>query len=255
MKRKTVRGVAGVVLWLGVWQWCTTAGPLAGVAGLAPASETLAAFWRNAGDPDFWDALSQTLVMSLSGLGIAIVLGVLLGVVMGLVPVVHAILDPLIQLLRPLPPVVILPLVLLVLGPTRELGVVLASLAALWPILVQVLVGVRDVDPVALDTARAMQLSWGLTQRTVVLPSALPYLASGIRVGATVALLLSIGVGLLAGAPGLGRLILLAEQGGDAPTVFGLILWSGVIGVLFAQVLGTVEKALTRGHQPTEVSA
>ncbi|MFJ9590749.1 ABC transporter permease [Streptomyces acidicola] len=252
--RKALLGLVGIVLWLAVWQWATTAGPLAGTAGLTSASETLGASIRLAGEPDLWDALGQTLVMSLTGLGIALVLGVLLGILMGLVPAVFAALDPLIQFLRPIPPVVILPLVLLVLGPTRELGMFLATVAALWPILVQVLVGVRDVDPVALDTARAMRLNWGLSQRTVVLPSALPYLVSGARIGATAALLLSIGVGLLAGAPGLGQLILLAQQSGDASAVFALIVWSGLLGLLYAQVLKALEKLLTRGHRPSEVS-
>lgn len=251
---RLARGAVGLVVWLVVWQWFTTAGPLAHTAGLSSATQTFATSADLVGDPDFWAALGQTLVMTLTGVAIAVVVGVLLGVLMGLVPAVFAALDPIIQFLRPVPPVVILPLVLLVLGPTAELGIVLASVAALWPVLVQVLVGVRDVDPVAIDTARAMRLTWGLTQRTVVLPSAVPYLVSGIRIGATAALLLSIGVGLLAGAPGLGRLILIAQQSGDAAKVFGLIIWSGVLGLVFAALLRSLELLATRGHRPLEVS-
>ncbi|MGC0239450.1 ABC transporter permease [Arthrobacter sp. SD76] len=161
-------------------------------------------------------------------------------------------LDPMIQFLRPLPAVVILPLVLLIFGPTRELGVFLAAFGAVWPILVQVQVGVRDVDPVAIDTARAMNLSWGKTQTAVVLPSATPYIMTGVRIAASAALLLSIGAGLLGGAPGLGRRILLAQESAQSDLAFGLILWSGLLGGALALILNYAERTLVRGGRPLE---
>jgi ABC-type nitrate/sulfonate/bicarbonate transport system permease component len=180
------------------------------------------------------------------------VIGLVLGVITGMSNTANQALDPTIQFLRPLPAIVILPLALLILGPTRELGVFLALFGAIWPILVQVQVGVRDVDPVALDTARAMTLSWRKTQTAVVLPSALPYIVTGVRIAASAALLLALGAGLLGGAPGLGRRILIAQQSAQSDLAFGLILWSGVLGIALAVVLQVAEKSLVRGRRPME---
>ena len=196
----------------------------------------------------FWQIIGENLVMAASGTMIALMIGTTLGLVMGLRPSATAIFDPLVQVLKPIPPVVILPLALLALGPTRDLGVLLATIAALWPILIQVQAGARGVDPVALDTARALRLGVARTQMSVVLPSVVPYLLSGLRIGSATALMMSVGVGLLAGAPGLGRLILLAQQSGQGATVFAGTLWAGVLGLLLTVVLAVAQRAITHDN-------
>lgn len=149
---------------------------------------------------------------------------------------------------------VILPLVLLVLGPTMELGIFLAAVAALWPVLTQTQVGVRDVDPVVIDTARSLKLSWFKTQLSVVLPSALPNVVTGIRISTSLALLLAVGAGILAGAPGLGHRIVVAQLADEPDLAFGLILWSGLIGLGVALALRYAERRLFRGR-PEEAMA
>ncbi|MGO4560047.1 ABC transporter permease [Mesorhizobium sp. 2RAF21] len=245
-------GVFGFAVWLATWQWATTAGPLNGIAGVPTMSAAVGEAIALIGRQDFWLAIGETLLMALSGLAIAIVIGVGLGLFTAMTPIVNNALDPLIQFLRPLPAVVILPLALLVFGPTRDLGIFLAAFGAVWPILVQVQVGIRDVEPVMLDTARAMTLPWLKTQTAIVLPSAAPYIVTGIRIGATTALLLSIGAGLLGGAPGLGRRILLAQEAAQSDLAFGLILWSGIVGILFAGALNALERMAVRGRRPVE---
>ncbi|GAA3666911.1 ABC transporter permease [Arthrobacter ginkgonis] len=250
--RRLLLGALGIGIWLALWQWSTTGGPLSGTAGLPPATDTLGATAALAADPGFWSTIGETLAMMLAGLLAAVVLGVGLGIAMGLSSRAFAALDPTTQFLRPVPPVVLLPLVLLVVGPTRTLGIVLAAFTAVWPILVQTLVGVRGVDPVALETVRAMRLPWHLRQSSVILPSALPNIATGIRIAASSALMLAIGVGLLAGAPGLGRSILNAQQAGDGTLVFAIIIWSGLLGLATNTLLSAGERALTRNHGPRE---
>lgn len=250
--RRLLLGALGIGLWLAIWQWSTTSGPLSETAGLPAATETLQATAALAADSGFWGTIGQTLTMMLAGLLAATVLGLCLGIIMGLSKTAFAALDPSIQFLRPVPPVVLLPLVLLVVGPTSTLGVVLAAFTAVWPILVQTLVGVRGVDPVALETARAMRLPWHMRQTSVILPSALPNIATGIRIAASSALMLAIGVGLLAGAPGLGRSILTAQQAGDGTLVFAIIIWSGLLGLATNALLSAAERALTRHHGPRE---
>ncbi|MGJ3192281.1 ABC transporter permease [Paenarthrobacter sp. FR1] len=250
--RQLLLGALGIGLWLAVWEWSTTTGPLSGTAGLPTASETLQSTAALAVDPAFWGTIGQTFAMMLTGLLVAAIAGISLGILMGLSNAAFAALDPSIQFLRPVPPVVLLPLVLLVVGPTTTLGVILAAFTAVWPILVQTLVGVRGVDPVALETVRAMRLPWHMRQTSVILPSALPNIATGIRIAASSALMLAIGVGLLAGAPGLGRSILTAQQSGDGTMVFAIIIWSGLLGLATNALLTTGERRLTRNHGPRE---
>ena len=86
--------------------------------------------------------------------------------------------------------------------------------AAFWQVLVQTVYGVADVDPVVADTARSYRFSrWGVL-RYVVWPTALPFVMTGIRLAATVALVLTVTAQLIIGTPGLGQSIALAESGG-----------------------------------------
>ena len=248
-------GMCGFAIWLAVWQLATTSGPLAGVSGIPTMADAVSEGIRVVGDGDFWTAIAQTLGMALAGLVIAIALGVSIGLATAISEGVNAAFDPTIQFLRPLPPIVVLPLLLMVLGPTFSFGIALAALGAIWPILVQVQVGIRDADPVMLDTARAMNLPWCRVQTAIVLPNAAPYIITGIRIGATFALLLAIGAGLLGGAPGLGHRILIAQEALQSDLAFGLILWSGILGTILAQVLNSVEKLILRGRRPLEGDA
>ena len=245
-------GAAGVAIWLATWQWFTTAGPLAGIRGIPTMTGAISESIGLLDNPLFWSAIGETISMAFIGLLIALVIGLALGLATGMSGRTNEALDPTIQFLRPLPAVVILPLALLIFGPTRELGIFLAAFGAVWPIVVQVQAGVRDVDPVPLDVARSLTLSWQKTQTAVVLPSATPYILTGVRIAASAALLLAIGAGLLGGAPGLGRMILIAQEVANSELAFGLILWSGVIGLALAMLLKLAEDLLVRGRRPME---
>lgn len=244
-----VRGLGGFVLWLGLWQLLTTTGPLADTRGLPTALGTLQSASELVGDSAFWSAVGTTFKDVLTAMVIVIVLGTSVGVAMGLWKTVEWLLEPSSQFLRPIPAVVLLPLVLLIYGPTSELAVALAVLGGVWPVLIHAQIGVRSVDPVALDTGRAMGLPWHLRQTAIVLPSALPSFVTGVRIASSLTLMLTIGAGVLGGSPGLGQTIMLAQQTGDAERVFAILLWAGVIGVALNGVLSGIEKRLHRGRR------
>lgn len=252
--RMAVGGLVGCLSWVCLWQFATTVWPFAEVPGLPTA---FAAFERAATlgvEREFWSAVAATLVMALIGLAAALVGGVSIGVITGLSRFADELLDPTVQFMRALPPVVILPLVLLVLGPSSQLGIFLAAFAAVWPVLVHTQVGVRDVDPVALDAARSLSLGWMKTQWSVVLPSALPNITTGARIAASNAVLLAIGCGLLAGSPGLGSSIAVAQRSDQPDLAFALILWGGVLGLAIAQTLKAVESRTVHGRPVEELT-
>ena len=95
----------------------------------------------------------------------------------------------------------------------------------------QTLYGVQDVDPVATDTARSFGFSRAQRLLRVTLPSAVPYIATGLRIASAVALILAVTAELVIGAPGLGREINLARQGGNVELMYALIIATGLLGL------------------------
>ncbi|MEV7289612.1 ABC transporter permease subunit [Streptomyces sp. NPDC093252] len=247
--RGIVLGGVGIGLWLVIWGWATTAGPFGDTPGLSTVHDTFSTAVDLATRPSFWSAVVVTVWISLLSLAIALLIGTAVGASTGYSQSVFAVLDPTLQFLRPLPPVVLIPLLVLTVGPSAQLAVILATLGATWPILIQVRAGVQATDPVALETARALKLSWWRTQFNVVLPSAFPFAATGVRIGAATSLMLTIGAGILVGTPGIGRLVATAQETGQVSTVFAVILWTGFLGMAYATALGAIERIATVNHR------
>ncbi|MCA2217407.1 ABC transporter permease [Jidongwangia harbinensis] len=213
-----------------------------------PTSRVLAAAGEQVGRPAFWAALADTLLTWGTGLGIAVVAGVGAGVLIGAVPFLRAATATTVEFLRPIPSVALIPLVIVLYGSTIRSTVVLVVYAAFWQVLVQVLYGVADLDPVARDTARSYRLGRRLQLRYLLWPTALPYVLTGIRLAAAVALILAVTGELVIGSPGLGKEIDLAQQGGAVPAVYALILVTGLLGVLANVGLRVLERHVLAWH-------
>src|SRR5690625_4310223 len=110
------------------------------------------------------------------------------------------------------------------------------------------LYGVADVDPVARETARSFGLSRKYRLRYVIWPTALPYLMTGVRLGASVALILAVTAELVIGNPGLGLQISLAQSGNATVEMYALVLTTGFIGVLINFVFRTTERKILSWH-------
>jgi ABC-type nitrate/sulfonate/bicarbonate transport system permease component len=122
---------------------------------------------------------------------------------------------------------------------------------------VQTLYGVRDVDPVADQTARCYGLGRLARIRYVLWPTAQPYVATGIRLAASVALILAVTAELVIGSPGLGQEITTAQAGGATALVYGLILVTGLLGLAVNVGLRALERRVMAWHVSvrTEVPA
>ncbi len=196
-----------------------------------PLSDILGALGREASTPEFWWALYETLRGWAIGLAIALVAGVVLGVVIGTVGPLRAATSSTIEFLRPIPSVALIPLAVLLYGTDIRSKLLLIVYAAFWQVLIQVLYGVQDVDPVARDTAASFRFSRWARVRYVVWPTALPYALTGLRLAAAVALVLAVTGELVIGSPGLGNLIAVAQSSGALATMYALVLVTGLIGV------------------------
>lgn len=215
---------------------------------LPPLSSVLAQLGREAGDGALWEALGNTVRTWAVGLVAAVAAGVIAGVAIGLVPVLRAITASTVEFLRPIPSVALIPAVILVFGTGYESGVVLIVYAGFWQVLVQVLYGVQDIDPVAHDTARSYRFGLWARIRHVIWPTALPFVFTGIRLAASVALVLAITGELVIGTPGIGQLISVAQSSGATTEMFALVLLTGVLGVLVNVGFRYAERAALGWH-------
>lgn len=245
--RKQLLGIAGLVSFLLVWELIPGIG-IVNPRYLPPASKAIAELFRHFSQTGFWIAVGETLLAWGIGLACAVVLAVALGLVIGHIPFLRKFTNSTVEFLRPIPSVALIPLAVLLFGVRIESTLMLVVYAAFWQVFIQVLYGVADVDNVAMQTAKSYGLGPFARVRHVVFPTTLPYLMTGVRLGASVALILAITAELVIGSPGLGREIALAQSGGAVASMYALILSTGLIGVLINLVFRWIEHKTLSWH-------
>jgi len=246
--RKFALGMAGIVGFLITWQLLPTLG-LVDPRYFPSATTTLAALGQELRDLEFWRNVGRTMTAWGLGLLIATVLATVLGTIIGLVPFLRRATHTTVEFLRPIPSVALIPLAILVFGLRIEAALVIIVYASFWQVFIQVLYGVADVDTVARDTARSFGLSRGSRIVNLVFPTALPYLMTGLRLAAAVALILAITAEMFIGNPGLGREIVFAQSAGDWPKVYALVIVTGLLGLLINLVFRAIERRSLAWHQ------
>lgn len=242
-----VLGALGILLFLGIWEAVSRTG-LVDARFLPPATDVLAALVRNAGLTAFWVAVGDTVMAWAVGLCIAVVLALVAGFVIGSSTVLRRFTHSTIEFLRPIPSVALIPLAVLLFGVQIESTLLLVVYASFWQVLIQVLYGVADVDNVALQTAKSYGLGPVARVRYVVFPTTLPFLMTGVRLAAAVALILAITAELIIGSPGLGREIALAQSGGAVPALYALVVATGLIGVAINLLMRWLERKTLSWH-------
>ena len=230
------------------WQLLPTLG-LVDPRYFPTATETLAQLGQDVRDLEFWRNVGRTLTSWGLGLLIATVLATVLGTIIGLVPFLRRATNTTVEFLRPIPSVALIPLAVLMFGYQIQSALLIIVYASFWQVFIQVLYGVADVDAVARDTARSFGLSRGSRVVNLVFPTALPYLMTGLRLAAAVALILAITAEMFIGNPGLGREIVFAQSAGNWPAVYSLVIVTGVLGLLINLVFRAIERRTLSWHQ------
>ncbi len=187
-----------------------------------PTSRIASALADELRQPSFWVALGDTLEGWAIGLAIAVAGGVGLGLLLGSVPALRAATRSTIEFLRPIPSVALIPLAVLLFGTDLRSKLLLVVYASFWQVLIQVLYGVQDLDPVAMDTAHSYRLGRWSRVRRVVWPTTLPYAVTGFRLAAAEALVLAVTAKWIIGSPRLGKEIAVAQTSGAVPTMYAL---------------------------------
>lgn len=198
---------------------------------------------------DLWAAVGGTLDGWVRAMVIAIVIAIPLGMLMGATEVGALLLRAPVEFLRPIPSVALIPILILLYGTQGPaLKIALAVYGATFPLLFQASYGIADIDPVARDTVRAFGLGPGDRLRQLVLPTMAPYLATGLRLSAAVALILVITGEYIVGVPGIGREVLSAQSAGAYARMYALIVAAGLLGLAVNTVLQAGERRVLHWH-------
>jgi ABC-type nitrate/sulfonate/bicarbonate transport system permease component len=239
--------VVAVLLLLALWEAVVRAG-LIPETSIPPATSAIGELASQVSQAAMWKAVGNTLEGWVIGLGLAVLLGVPAGILIGSSRWAYRALRVPIEFLRPIPSVALIPLAVLVYGTGLQSKVFLATFASFWPMLIQTIYGVQDVDPVATDTARAFQLGRFERLWRITVPSAVPYIATGIRIASAVALILCVTAELVIGSAGLGREINSASSGGNVDLMYAMIIATGLLGWLLNIAATMVERRVLHWH-------
>jgi NitT/TauT family transport system permease protein len=187
-----------------------------------------------------------------SGFLIGAALALPLGLMMGASPRVYALLNPLAQVLRPIPPIAYIPLAILWFGLGNPPAIFLIAIGAFFPVLINTIAGVRHVDGIYIRAARNL----GASQRTmflrVMLPAAVPYILSGVRIGIGTAFIVVIVSEMIAVNNGLGFRILEAREYFWSDKIMAGMISIGMLGLAIDIGVNKLNNHLLRWHRGLE---
>lgn len=183
-----------------------------------------------------------SLVRFVVGVLLSIVIGIVAGTVIGATPWLRALLEPMLEFFRAIPPVVLVPVLMLLLGidDTMKLAVIVSG--SVWPVLLNTVEGVRGMDPVLTDTSRSFRIRGALKYRYFVLPAASPQIMAGVRLCLSIGLILMVISEMFAASSGLGYQIVYFQRQYMIPEMWGGILLLGTVGVIVAAIFQLVER-------------
>jgi NitT/TauT family transport system permease protein len=243
--RPVVRNLIGLGGFFLVWEGAVRLG-FVDANFLPPPSVVAVRLGELLSTESFYYDLIATVLAWLIAVGLSVAVAVPLGLLLGSVPAVRTSTRLLIEFLRPIPPVAIIPLVMIVLGSGPDAKIFLAFYASVWPILFNIVYALDDIDPLLLDTARSFGHGRVRMLATVALPHAAPFAFTGLRLSAAIALIVTVSTEYLAGSEiGVGAFIIdVATTAGTMDQVLAATIVIGLIGYLVNDGLERVGRRL-----------
>lgn len=196
----------------------------------------------------FWASLRQTVVASLVGFVCSIAVGIPLGLLNGLNKRISLSSQFVLDFLRTIPPIAIMPLLLLVYGGSFKMLAVLIMFGAVWPVLLQATYAMQQVSPQLKQVGVAYHLGRGDRFRYIYWPSVLPFLMTGLRIALTLSLLLAVVGGYFGQAPGLGKDLNDTLLGGDTAAMFVYAFVVALLGVLLNTAFAFAQRRVLAWH-------
>lgn len=195
-------------------------------------------------DTRFVQDILPSLGRLLVGYGVALVVGVGLGTVIGAVKPLRDFTEPVLEFFRAIPPPVMVPVLMLFLGVGTSMRVFVIATGALWPILLNTVEGVRGLDPVLKDTARAYRLGAWTRTRRLMLPGAGPQIVTGARQALSIAIILMVISEMFAARDGLGFSVVQFQRSFAIPEMWSGVIILGLLGVVLSLVFRVATDAV-----------
>jgi ABC-type nitrate/sulfonate/bicarbonate transport system permease component len=182
-----------------------------------------------------WDQMSVSLLRVLIGFGLAVIIAVPLGIAMALSPAVNNVAEPFVRILAPIPGVAWVPLAILWFGLGDKAAIFIITMGSTFPVLLNTVHGVRDVDPNLVDATRTMGATRAQIIRRVMLPSLIPYLVTGFRTGLGFAWRVVIAAEMVGVPKGIGYMLTVGRSTGRTEVTFVTMICLGVLMVAFEE--------------------
>jgi NitT/TauT family transport system permease protein len=240
-----------IVLFLIFWEVAARLELVSVPAFFPPVTKIAAALADEASKGYLWKNILISLRRALIGFALGLLVAIPLGLAIGWFKLFGDIINPLLQVFRNLPTLALLPVFVMFFG-IGELSKVMVILwGVLWYTLLNTISGVRSVDPQLIKAARSMGTSFLRLFGTVVLPAALPFIFTGVRISATVSILILIAAEMMGANSGLGYAMFFYQANFLIPQMFGYIMVMGIIGTILNFILEHVEKRSFRWRDAT----
>lgn len=246
MSRKPILAALPILGLLAAWKLVTVLGLYSAV--LLPSPEDVAvAFWRDRAD--IFKHAGASLVRVSVGVGGAFLTAVPLGILIGRYRVLDELTDWVVQMFRSFPPISLIPLAILFFGIGDKPALALIYVAAFWPLLLNTIFGVKNVERTLLKVARAANASEALIFRDILLPNALPSIITGLRLALGAGWLTVVTAEMVAVKSGLGYMIMYAQIVFKSELILAGIIAIGIIGLGFDQAIAIVRRRLFRWQE------
>jgi NitT/TauT family transport system permease protein len=242
-----LRNLTGLLGFFLLWEVVVRAG-LVDKLFLPPPSDVLVRVVELLGDVSFLRDVIATVLAWAIAMGISVAIAIPAGLLLGSIPWLRDATRSVIEFLRPIPSVALIPLVLLLIGSGPEAKITLAVYAAVWPILFNTIYALSEIDPVLTETAKSYGTTKTRMLTSVALPHAAPFVFTGIRLSASIALILVVSTEFLAGAArGIGQFILEASSNSSQlDAVLAGTVVAGIIGYVINEGLERTGRRLFR---------
>jgi len=231
--------VAGIVL----WELLARSGWFSPILLPSPGA-VWSEFLRLSAESDLWTNYVVTLRRLFLGLGVAVLCGVPVGLLMGMSLVARGLLNPPIELYRPLPAISYFAILIMWFGIGEQSIVSVLALGGFPPIVLETLHAVGKVRKERIEGARSMGLSTAGVIRHVVLPSCLPQILTGIRVGLGLAYSVVVAAEMVASTSGLGWMVYNASQFVESGTVITGLVLMGLTGLALDGLMQIIQRKL-----------
>ncbi len=229
-----------------LWYWAAVNKP----APYLPTPQAVAIGYMRLLEPSvFLSVVFPSLYRLSIGFGVAVILGTTVGITLGYLRGLDPWFRPLLEYLRFIPTVAILPAALLLFGATDAMRIFIIAFGSVFPVLLAAIDGARRGNTMLLDVARVAGLSIHERLYQVVLPGALPSIFAGVRIALSIALVMMVISELVAANDGLGYYILRNQRLFQTANVYAGVLMIGTLGLVLTLALLAVEKRVLRWHR------